>query len=202
MPGQLECQALRCTLTPTSSCGLVLAIATYYKVGSDAPHMTTFGELLDHWLNERQMSQSELGRRLGLKSAGAAVNQWVKNRSGISRDHAVQIEDELDVQPRGSLIEAAGYSVTDPGGPTPESLLRADPGIDAEDKRVLLRVLRMARERFRPSPEPATASYDVDLDDPGERTIWEMDVLPEEERWQHILRLRRHLGDERGREAS
>ncbi len=110
--------------------------------------MTTFGELLDHWLSERGMSQSELGRRLGLKSAGAAVNQWVEDRSGINREHAAEIEEILDVEPRGSLIEAAGYSVEMREGPTPESLIRADPGLAAEDKRIFLRLLRMARERF------------------------------------------------------
>jgi transcriptional regulator with XRE-family HTH domain len=158
-----------------------------------------FRQTLRALLDEHHMAQAELARRLGLSAQ--AVSAWLAGNVKPSHENVSRIEDVLNVEPRGSLLEAAGYLAGDQEAPTPESLLRHDPGLDPEDRRALVRLIRMARERFRPSPEPATATYDVDLSDPGERTIWEMDVLPEEERWQHILRLRRHLGDERGREA-
>jgi transcriptional regulator with XRE-family HTH domain len=91
------------------------------------------------------MSQSELGRRLGVTAQ--SVHLWTRG-GRPSRAHLERIEDELAVTPRGSLIEAAGYAVEVSDAPTVESLLRADPGLDPEDKRVLLRIIRLARERF------------------------------------------------------
>lgn len=108
--------------------------------------MSRFTDSLSELLHDRGMSQNELGRRLGVTSA--AVSLWTQGKANPSRDHVERIEDELAVEPRGSLLEAAGYSVDDPGGPTVESLIRADPGLHPEDKRVFLRLIRMARDRF------------------------------------------------------
>lgn len=107
--------------------------------------MTAFGDALLQLLQERHMSQNELGRRLGL--SGAAVNLWVKGRSTPTRESVELVEDELAIEPRGSLLTAAGYSTNATDQPTVESLIRADPGLDGEDKRVILRILRLARER-------------------------------------------------------
>lgn len=108
--------------------------------------MTQLGDALAQLLHERGMSQSELGRRLGI--TGSAVNLWARGKSKPSRENLARIEDELAVEPRGALVRLAGYAAPDDGGPTVESLLRADPGLDPEDKRVLLRIIRMARERY------------------------------------------------------
>jgi transcriptional regulator with XRE-family HTH domain len=43
------------------------------------------GEALGQLLHERGLSQSGLGRRLGI--TGSAVNLWVKGRSKPSREH-------------------------------------------------------------------------------------------------------------------
>jgi transcriptional regulator with XRE-family HTH domain len=109
------------------------------------------GEALDQLLHERGMSQSELGRRLDI--TGSAVNLWVKGRARPSREHLEDIEDELDVRPRGSLLELAGYAVDVQAGPTPESLLRKDPGLFPEDRRAFIHLIRMARERFAAQSE-------------------------------------------------
>lgn len=108
--------------------------------------VTQLGDALAQLLHERVMSQSELGRRLGI--TGSAVNLWVKGRANPSREHIEDIEDELDVSPRGSLLELAGYAVDAHDGPTPESLLRHDPGLYPEDRRAFIHLIRMARERF------------------------------------------------------
>lgn len=60
---------------------------------------------------------------------------------------------------RGSLRELAGYAPGSPGGPTVESLIRADPGLHPHDKRALIRIVRMARDRFA-----AEAEQDVVLE--------------------------------------
>lgn len=113
---------------------------------SEAAPVKRFGDALTQLLHERGISQSELGRRLGV--TGSAVNLWVNSRAKPSRDHLERIEDELAVDPRGSLLNLAGYSSDgEPGAATVESLIRADPGLDPEDKRVLLRIIAMARER-------------------------------------------------------
>jgi transcriptional regulator with XRE-family HTH domain len=109
-------------------------------------HVTRFGQALELILHERGMNQSELARRLDITAS--AVNLWVKGANQPSRNNIERIEDELAVNPRGSLLEAACYL---PGGPqdspTVESAIRSDPTLDPEDKRVLLRILRLARER-------------------------------------------------------
>jgi hypothetical protein len=76
------------------------------------------------------------------------VNLWIRNRSKPTRDNIVLIEDELGIEPRGQLLGLAGYSINGtPAEHTVESMIRADPGLDPEDKRVLLRLLLLARER-------------------------------------------------------
>lgn len=106
--------------------------------------MTRFGDYLGQLLHERGLSQSALGRRLDV--TGSAVNLWVRGHVKPSRDHIERIEDELAVEPRGSLLVLAGYSPDDqPGAPTIESLIRSDPKLQAEDKRVLLRILATFR---------------------------------------------------------
>jgi transcriptional regulator with XRE-family HTH domain len=108
--------------------------------------LTRFGDALTQLLHERGISQSELGRRLGVTAQ--SVNLWTKG-GRPSRENIERIEDELAVEPRGFLLNLAGYSTGgDQGEPTVESLIRADSGLDAEDKRVLLRIIAMARERF------------------------------------------------------
>ena len=108
----------------------------------------TFATTLRALLDERQLSQAALARRLDISAQ--AVSAWLASNVVPTRENVERIEDELAVEPRGSLLEAAGYSQSNNShaeGPTVESLLRADPGLDAEDKRVLLRILRLARER-------------------------------------------------------
>lgn len=108
--------------------------------------MTQLGDALAQLLHERGMSQSELGRRLGI--TGSAVNLWTRGKSRPSRENLERIEDELAVEPRGTLVRLAGYATPADDNPTVEALLRADPGLDPEDKRAILRVIRLARERY------------------------------------------------------
>lgn len=111
-----------------------------------AATVSTFAETLRALLEERRFSQAELARRIGISAQ--AVSGWFAAGNTPSRDNVIRIEDELAVEPRGSLLTAAGYSVDQPvEAPTVESLLRADPGLDAEDKRMILRILRLARDR-------------------------------------------------------
>jgi len=112
----------------------------------DEGQVTQLADALTQLLHERGLSQSELARRLDV--TGSAVNLWANGRSRPSREHIERLEDELAVNPRGSLLELAGYHSGEDGTPTVESLIRADPGLDPEDKRVLLRIIAMARERF------------------------------------------------------
>jgi len=108
--------------------------------------LSTFSDALRALLQERGVSQAALARRLGLTPQ--AVSAWVTGGTTPSRDNVVLIEDELAVQPRGSLLTVAGWAHEDTAAPTVESLIRADPGLDPEDKRVLLRIIANARERF------------------------------------------------------
>lgn len=108
--------------------------------------MGAFGDALKQLLTERNLSGNEVARRIGV--TGTTISYWIAGKTQPTRDNVVRLEDELAVEPRGSLLALAGYSVVDPGTPTVESLIRADPELDPEDKRVLLRILRMARERY------------------------------------------------------
>lgn len=112
--------------------------------------MATFAEALRALLDERNMRQAELARRLGVSSQ--SVSLWILGTSKPSHNNVVRLEDELAVEPRGWLVELAGYSANGPAEPaTVESLVRADPGLHPEDKRVLLRMIRLMRERH---PQP------------------------------------------------
>jgi transcriptional regulator with XRE-family HTH domain len=111
-----------------------------------------FAEALEQLLTERNISQNELGRRIGV--SGAAVNLWVQGRSAPTRKNVELILDELAVEPRGWLLELAGYSASCPETTvSPEVAIRADPGLHPEDKRALLHVLRIARERHTQAGE-------------------------------------------------
>ena len=111
--------------------------------------MSTFAEALRTLIDERGMSQAELARRLGLSAQ--SVSAWVTGTVTPTHGNVVRIEDELAVDARGSLLTLAGYSTDCAAEPTVESLIRADSGLDPEDKRVLLRIIRLARER---APQP------------------------------------------------
>lgn len=143
--------------------------------------MNKLGPALDQILTERGISQSELARRLDVTAS--AVNQWARGRATPSRDNIVRIEDELAVEPRGSLLALAGYTSDDSEAPTVESLIRADPTLDPEDRRVILRIIRMARERF-------AQAFEVDMDDPDERELWSKTSFSEEQRRGFIVALR------------
>lgn len=112
--------------------------------------MSRFTEALIQLLQERGISQNKLGERLGI--TGSAVSLWTQGKTIPTRDNVIRLEDELAVEPRGSLLKLAGYSLEDSEAPTTvESLIRADPGLAAEDKRILLRILTLARERHAQS---------------------------------------------------
>jgi transcriptional regulator with XRE-family HTH domain len=105
-----------------------------------------FADALRDLLNERNVSQRELARRLGISAQ--AVNGWLNAGVTPTRDNVERIEDELAIDPRGWLLDVAGYSTSGTQDtPTVEALIRADPELHPEDKRALLYVLRMARER-------------------------------------------------------
>jgi transcriptional regulator with XRE-family HTH domain len=106
-----------------------------------------FAEALRQLMADRGLSQRQLAERIGVTPS--AVNFWAQGTSRPTRDNVVALEDELAVTPRGWLLNLADYRAED-NEPTPtiESLIRADPGLDPEDKRVLLRIIAMARERF------------------------------------------------------
>lgn len=107
--------------------------------------MATFADTLKALLAERGMSQAELARRVGVTAQ--AVSGWVAGGVTPTHENIVRIEEEAGAE-KGSLLSAAGYSAVKAGGPTVESLLRSDNGISAEDKRVFLHLLKLARERY------------------------------------------------------
>jgi len=106
-----------------------------------------FAEALRQLMADRGLSQRQLAERIGVTPS--AVNFWAHGTSRPTRGNVVALEDELAVEPRGWLLNLADYRAED-NEPTPtiESLIRADPGLDPEDKRVLLRIVANARERF------------------------------------------------------
>ncbi len=106
--------------------------------------MNQFAEALTQLLHERGMSQNALARILGLSSS--AVSYWITGQTQPSRENVQAIEDELDVDPRGSLLTLAGYS-TETNACTVESAIRADPELSREDRRALLYLLRQIRAR-------------------------------------------------------
>ena len=111
--------------------------------------MGTFAQSLRALLDERGLSQAELARRLDLSPQ--AVSTWITGATTPSRINVVRLEDEFAVNPRGWLLKLAGYSSSDENEPdTPESAIRRDPGLHPEDKRVLLRIIALARQRFEP----------------------------------------------------
>lgn len=110
---------------------------------------TEFGDALSELLAERGISQNKLGERLGI--SGSAVSLWITGKTMPTRENIERIEDELAVEPRGFLLRLAGYTDRNDSGPTIESLIRADPGLHPEDKRVILRIIRLARERHAQS---------------------------------------------------
>jgi transcriptional regulator with XRE-family HTH domain len=114
--------------------------------------MGTFADALRALLTERGTSQRELARRLGISAQ--AVNSWLNAGITPERDNVVRVEDELAVEPRGWLLELAGYSADgSQTTATAESLIRADPHIHPEDKRAILTVIRLARSRYAQAQE-------------------------------------------------
>src|SRR5688572_9264780 len=94
----------------------------------DRPPVATFSDLLRALLDERELSQAALARRIGVSAQ--AVSGWFAAGNTPSRENVERIEDELAVHPRGTLLRAAGYATDSDDMPTVESLLRGDPGID------------------------------------------------------------------------
>lgn len=109
------------------------------------PPLNAFAATLRALLDEHGLSQAALARRLGISPQ--AVSMWTASDTTPSRENVERLEDELAVEPRGTLLTAAGYATDNNATPTVESLIRSDPGLDAEDKRVLLRIVALARER-------------------------------------------------------
>lgn len=106
-----------------------------------------FSDALGALIADRRVSQRRLAERVGVTPS--AVNLWVNGKAKPTRDNVIALEDELAVDPRGSLLALADYRGDDgEPAPTPEALIRADGGLDPEDKRVILRMLLLARERF------------------------------------------------------
>lgn len=120
--------------------------------------MTTFGDTLKALLRERDLPQAELARRLDITPQ--AVSAWISGGTIPTHGNVTRLEQELDVTPRGFLLAAAGYTANPPDEqPTVESLIRTDPGLDPEDKRVLLRIILLARERHAiRAQRPATTA--------------------------------------------
>lgn len=147
--------------------------------------MHEFGPMLRSLLRDRGLSQAGFARTLGVTPT--AVSYWISGQVKPSPERVIEIEDALELEPPGLLLDAIGYSRTAiDTGPTVESLLRADPGLDPEDKRALLRLLALARARHVEQPGP----YPVNFDDPDERRIWDANEFSEGQRWRWILELR------------
>jgi transcriptional regulator with XRE-family HTH domain len=146
--------------------------------------VTQFAEALRQLMADRGLSQRQLAERIGVTPS--AVNFWAQGTSRPTRGNVIALEDELAVQPRGWLLNLADYRADSEPAPTVESLIRADPGLDPEDKRVLLRIVANARERYAPAREALTP----DLRDPDEAEIWGLKSYSEDERRQLIQGLR------------
>jgi transcriptional regulator with XRE-family HTH domain len=120
--------------------------------------VTTFGDTLKELLSERGLPQAELARRMDITPQ--AVSAWISGGTIPTHGNVTRLEHELDVKPRGFLLGAAGYATDQPDSqPTVESLIRSDPGLDPEDKRTLLRIILLARERHAlKTVRPATTA--------------------------------------------
>src|SRR5262245_54662540 len=126
----------------------------HHLEGPQPGPMGTFADSLRALLEERGVSQRELARRLGITAQ--AVNSWLNAGIIPARERVERVEDELAVEPRGSLLDQAGYSTDGPQTLTAEALIRADPHILPEDKRAVLHILRIARERYTQAQESLT----------------------------------------------
>lgn len=107
--------------------------------------MATFGDRLVMELERRGMTQRELAQRLDVSPQ--AVNGWVKGAGQPSWSRLLRLEDVLGV-PRGDLLAMLGYRPPADGGDrlvTLEDAIRADPEISPENKRALLRFVKLAR---------------------------------------------------------
>ena len=113
---------------------------------SKATHpVQTFGDRLTLELERKGLTQRELARQLNVSPQ--AVNGWVKGTAQPSWGRLVKLEDILGV-PRGELLAVLGYQPPADDGQrlvTLEDAIRADPSISPENKRALLRFVKMAR---------------------------------------------------------
>lgn len=103
-----------------------------------------FGDRLVRELDTHGMSQRELARRLDVTPQ--AITNWVRGHGRPGRDNLVRLEDILGL-PRGELMTMFGYRSPDDTERlvTLEEAIRADPEISPENKRALLRFVKMAR---------------------------------------------------------
>lgn len=105
-----------------------------------------FGRMLQEALDERGLSQSDLARQLGVSQA--SVSAWSTGAKRPSRDNAIAVEVMLDVRPRGRFLDVLGYATPADDAEAPmllEDHVRADDTITAEDRRTLLRLIRLIR---------------------------------------------------------
>ncbi|MGH7343029.1 MAG: helix-turn-helix domain-containing protein [Candidatus Rokuibacteriota bacterium] len=104
-----------------------------------------FADRLLAELDVRGMRQAELARRLDVSPQ--AVSQWVTRKSEPGRDTLVRLEDLLDLN-RGELLALLGFRNPD-DEPAPlvtlEEAIRSDESISPENKRALLRFVKLAR---------------------------------------------------------
>jgi transcriptional regulator with XRE-family HTH domain len=103
-----------------------------------------FADRLAAELDLRGMRQAELARRLDVSPQ--AVSQWMTRKSEPGRDTLVRLENLLDLN-RGELLSLLGFRNPDDerGLITLEEAIRADVEISPENKRALLRFVKLAR---------------------------------------------------------
>jgi transcriptional regulator with XRE-family HTH domain len=103
--------------------------------------MTDASELLSEMIDTAGVAKAEVARRLGVSPQ--AVTNWTTGQARPSRANLARLEEELDAQPPGALLQAFGYAPPEcpEAEMSIEAAIRADRRISAEDKRVLLAIV-------------------------------------------------------------
>lgn len=110
-----------------------------------AEHVAAFSQLLRRTREQAEISQRELGRRVGVSSN--AVSQYEAGKAIPTREHCEGLERELETEP-GMLGRYLGYASGDlTEGLTAEALIQADQTLDPGVKAVVLAALAEGRRQ-------------------------------------------------------
>jgi len=113
------------------------------------------------------------------------VSKWARGMRRPPLD-ALPVTERLAGVPKGTILRRAGY--VDEVDNTVEAAIHADPGLDPDDKNILLGMVNGFRVRH--AAHIARETLEPDLDDPDEAELWGLTSYSEAERRQLIQGLR------------